>query len=348
VLLIQLPDRAKDKICIFGFSRGAYTARALAGMIHKVGLLPAGNRQQVPFAYKMYTLDDDLGWKQSGHFKQAFSVDVKVDFLGAWDTVCSVGLIPHTLPLTYSNAGVRYFRHAIALDERRAVYQVNHWHLGNADNYECIDNEKTNVREVWFAGCHSDVGGGSVLNETRNSLARISLRWMIQECFRTKTGIQFLPDALEALGLDLRTRHHAQDNPSQQPLVTGAMGAPRDPNTINDSVTPAEASTLTTNEEEELADALSPMHDKLDNVKAWWILECLPLRHRRQYEGMDTPRHYWSVNFGRPRELLKPRRDGRILVHRSVKTRMDLGSKLEGRKYEPKARFDHGDVEWVD
>ena len=140
----------------------------------QVGLLPTGNRQQVPFAYKMYTLDDDFGWKQSGHFKQAFSVDVKVDFLGAWwaysiqtlirssesnalcrDTVCSVGLIPHTLPLTYSNGGVRYFRHAIALDERRAVYQVNHWYSGNADNYDCIDDEKTNVREVWFAGCHA-------------------------------------------------------------------------------------------------------------------------------------------------------------------------------------------------
>lgn len=54
-------DRTGDKICIFGFSRGAYTARALAGMIEKVGLLPPGNHQQVPFAYKMYMKDDDLG-----------------------------------------------------------------------------------------------------------------------------------------------------------------------------------------------------------------------------------------------------------------------------------------------
>ena len=144
-----------------------------------------------------------------------------------------------------------------------------------------------------------DVGGGSVLNETRNSLARISLRWMIQECFRTNTGIQFRPDALVALGLDLGTRHHARENLSQQPLVTGDMGAPRGPSTVNDSTMPAEASAFTTKEEEERADALSPMHDELDKVKAWWILECLPLRHRRQYEeGMGTPRHYWSyVSF---------------------------------------------------
>ena len=52
--------------------------------LSQVGLLPAGNRQQVPFAYKMYTHDDDFGWKQSEHFKRTFSVDVKVDFLGAW------------------------------------------------------------------------------------------------------------------------------------------------------------------------------------------------------------------------------------------------------------------------
>ena len=67
--LVQVPftdemsviDRHGDRICIFGFSRGAYTARALAGMIEKVGLLPAGNHQQVPFAYKMYIKDDDEG-----------------------------------------------------------------------------------------------------------------------------------------------------------------------------------------------------------------------------------------------------------------------------------------------
>ena len=54
------------------------------------------------------------------------------------------------------------------------------------------------------------------------------------------------------------------------------------------------------------------------------------------------------VNLGRPRAPLRPRGDERILVHRSVKTRMDLGLELEGRKYEPKAKFDCGDVEWVD
>ena len=77
-------DTHGDKICLFGFSRGAYTARSLAGMLHKVGLLPAGNHQQVPFAYKMFTRCDELGWKQSVAFKKAFSINVDIEFVGVW------------------------------------------------------------------------------------------------------------------------------------------------------------------------------------------------------------------------------------------------------------------------
>ncbi|KAG6908203.1 hypothetical protein DXG01_005792 [Tephrocybe rancida] len=137
--------RAGDRICIFGFSRGAYTARGLAGMMHKVGLLPASNYQQVPFAYKMFTRVDEIGWQQSNAFKKAFSVDVPIEFVGVWsvgtllavltascslrfrDTVNSVGLIPRRLPFTTSNTIVRTFRHAIALDERRAKFKANLW-----------------------------------------------------------------------------------------------------------------------------------------------------------------------------------------------------------------------------
>jgi len=53
-------------------------------MLHKVGLLPAGNFQQVPFAYKMYKRADPVGWEMSNEFKKAFSVDVKIEFIGVW------------------------------------------------------------------------------------------------------------------------------------------------------------------------------------------------------------------------------------------------------------------------
>ncbi|THU90421.1 hypothetical protein K435DRAFT_841466 [Dendrothele bispora CBS 962.96] len=251
-----------DRICIFGFSRGAYTARGLAGMLHKVGLLPPSNFQQVPFAYKMYTRTDEVGWRQSNLFKKTFSRDVEIEFVGVWDTVDSVGIIPKRLPFTTSNTIVRTFRHALSLDERRAKFKANLWNrpigneadLGTTPRPRSIQlseesdheeekprlsrhssserdrsrptfgwvseddqmqssfeehfaskhalNTPTDVEEVWFAGCHCDVGGGSVKNFTRHSLARISLRWMVRECFKTKTGIMFDSNRLRKIGLD--------------------------------------------------------------------------------------------------------------------------------------------------
>ena len=118
---------------------------SLAGMIHKVGLLPNACDQQVPFAYKMYTRDDATGWAQSNAFKKTFSIDVDIHFVGVWlaffnvypspfltciyfrDTVNSVGLIRRRLPFTASNTVISVFRHAISLDERRAKSKANLW-----------------------------------------------------------------------------------------------------------------------------------------------------------------------------------------------------------------------------
>lgn len=114
-----------DKICIFGFSRGAYTARCLAGMIHKVGLLPPRNIQQIAFAYEFYKNDTPEGWKHSEDFKRTFCIDVCVHFLGCFDSVASVGFIPRQLPLSSTpTSKPRYFRHAMALDERRAKFKI--------------------------------------------------------------------------------------------------------------------------------------------------------------------------------------------------------------------------------
>ena len=78
-------DHFGDQICIFGFSRGAYTARALAGMVQKIGLLPRFNLEQFPFAYDMYKRrDNDPNSKQVLQFKRTFSIDVRIKFLGVW------------------------------------------------------------------------------------------------------------------------------------------------------------------------------------------------------------------------------------------------------------------------
>ena len=92
--------REGDKICLFGFSRGAYTARCVAGMLHKVGLLPAHNSAQVPFAYEFYKDDSEQGWKMSEDFKKTFCIDASVYFVGIFDCVASVGFIPRKLPFS--------------------------------------------------------------------------------------------------------------------------------------------------------------------------------------------------------------------------------------------------------
>lgn len=117
-----------DRICIFGFSRGAYTGRCLAGMLNKVGLLPAHNIAQVQFAYNFFKDDSEIGWMMSQGFKKTFCIEVNVYFLGLWDCVASVGLIPRRLPFTKTASNkIDYFRHAMALDEHRAKFKICRW-----------------------------------------------------------------------------------------------------------------------------------------------------------------------------------------------------------------------------
>ncbi|KAE8446000.1 hypothetical protein EG329_012639 [Mollisiaceae sp. DMI_Dod_QoI] len=117
-----------DRICLLGFSRGSYTVRCLAGMLHKVGLLPAHNSAQVTFAYKFYKDDSPQGWKMSAEFKRTFCMDVSVFFVGVWDCVASVGFVPRKLPFSKSATNkIGFFRHAMALDEHRAKFKVCRW-----------------------------------------------------------------------------------------------------------------------------------------------------------------------------------------------------------------------------
>lgn len=141
----------------------------------------------------MYTSDDEKGWQQSNAFKKTFSIDVDIEFVGVWDTVGSVGIIPRRLPFTKSNSHIRYFRHAISLDERRARFKVNLWNRPTEEDHKqgvkkgtmprhktpsktpgkgdtiksahksrnelerefSMDYERpTDIEEVWFAGAH--------------------------------------------------------------------------------------------------------------------------------------------------------------------------------------------------
>ncbi|KAJ7490759.1 hypothetical protein FB451DRAFT_1124330 [Mycena latifolia] len=379
---------ANDRICIFGFSRGAYTARSLAGMIHKVGLLPVCNHQQIPFAYKMYTSTDEKGWKQSNAFKKAFSIDVDIEFVGVWDTVDSVGLIPRRLPFTTSNTIIRTFRHAVSLDERRVKFKPNLWNRPNNKEkslsvtdqeilhaqrahptrkisqhlmerkYSRDRSQLTDIDEVWFAGCHCDVGGGSVDNETEHNLARIPLRWMIRECFKTNSGIMFSSDGLRSLGLDPSTLYpHVVSRPPAlsvgtariRPIPSKKSQATVQTEDLSDFANVASLPPVDpvdrTEEDHDLQDALSPVYDQLNLAWFWWILEFLPVRQRYQRSD-NTWATFYGWNMAKGRFIPGQKRLG-VRVHRSVKTRLEAQT-ADGGKYEPRAAFDLERTTWVD
>lgn len=170
-----------DKVFLIGFSRGAYTCRVLAGMLHKVGLLHRGQEEMLPFAWEIYraTQNDE----SAGRFRHYYARSIEIEFVGVWDTVSSIGsrLRPKVFPSTFENSSVRNFRHAIALDERRAAYGTNLLTAKPA--------KKQTIKQVWFAGVHADIGGGYT-GDKSPGLGAIPLAWMIREA--RAAGLRFL------------------------------------------------------------------------------------------------------------------------------------------------------------
>lgn len=222
-----------DEIYMFGFSRGAFTARFLAALINGIGIMSKGNEELVPFAYKIYQdYELGIGTKASKQqktimkdFKDTFCLgNTTVHFLGLFDTVRSVGTFDtgsRTIPVSQPFA--TFVRHAVALDERRGKFKAallcqndNGKHTVHTapENPMALD---IHIRERWFPGNHGDVGGGWDI-EKKNALGKknhllhskdakgmpnplqlsdIALGWMLRE-------IQELPEAeCKAGSLDL-------------------------------------------------------------------------------------------------------------------------------------------------
>jgi len=127
-----------------------------------------------------------------------------------------------------------------------------------------------------------DVGGGAVKNESRNALARIPLRWMVRQCFLADTGIMFNSQLLAQIGMDTGTLY---PNVLRRPDPVTFERADRSRIASDHSsgmVTVVNRETVLTEEEEDLADILSPINDELSLSKSWWVLELLPLKQRYQ------------------------------------------------------------------
>jgi uncharacterized protein (DUF2235 family) len=165
-----------DRIFLVGFSRGAYTVRALAAMIGRCGLLCVEHENLSAYAWSVFTDEDRSGdtARQFGgpaRIKKVFGRAVDVHFLGVWDTVGAFGWIWDllTIPDTDRNKVVRHVRHAVSLDERRSMFCAEL--INPPEGQDC--------KEVWFAGVHADVGGGYPDEDA--GLARLTLRWMARE-----------------------------------------------------------------------------------------------------------------------------------------------------------------------
>ncbi len=180
-----------DQVFLFGFSRGAYTARVVAALLHAVGLLPPGNQNLIPYLLRVLKAiqRDGRAGRQGGlsryealckQFRDTFARAVPgsaerrfpVHFLGAWDTVSSVGWVwePTHYPYTTHNESVMTARHAVSIDERRWFFRQNLFGEGV---------RRQDLQQLWFSGVHADVGGGYRTSE--GGLWRVAFEWMLDE-----------------------------------------------------------------------------------------------------------------------------------------------------------------------
>lgn len=167
-----------DEVYVLGFSRGAYTARSLAGLIRNCGLIQ--NRQlefRAAMAYGIYrTRDDGVDSKTARLFRSMFSREINIKFVGVWDTVGALGV-----PLDFlNNFNMKLYEfhdttlsgivgnayQAIAIDENRQTYDVCLW--------DPPEPPEQTIEQRWFAGAHCDVGGGY----PDRRLSDIAFRWM--------------------------------------------------------------------------------------------------------------------------------------------------------------------------
>jgi uncharacterized protein (DUF2235 family) len=291
-----------DHVYIFGFSRGAFTARSLAGLIYRCGLLRCDHKDKqcdhtdkIEEAYKLYRkhFEQAKSSKQLRerkrdveNFRRKYSHPCNIRFLGIFDTVKSVGYLrPKNLPHTRHNPIVQTVRHALALGEQRSFYLPTTWGGLDGDtrpavyvpacwNPDCnAPIQWQDVEEVWFAGCHSDVGGGYPRDES--SPADVSLRWMLE--------------AARAHGLQISGNSEVSE--------------------LDTTVNP------------------DHLHDEMNRrgtVRDWicrTLWRCAERIPRRDLENEPPPpRKYWRFKPAGPRDACAPLRRGRATVHSTAKS----------------------------
>lgn len=228
-----------DEVYIFGFSRGAYTARTLAGLIRNCSIIDRGQARTVhkaidlyrsrspdghpdapkscefraEFAPDIYVSERDLEWRRT-HITGFDATSIKplhLAYIGVWDTVGALGIPKHIIFQDLLNQSQRFHdaklssmtksaRHALALDEARQVFAASPW---DEEKLELLNAGKTGTdapfRQEWFPGDHGSVGGGGDIV----GLSDGALLWIAEGAERA--GLKLEPDRLSAFKPDHRS-----------------------------------------------------------------------------------------------------------------------------------------------
>jgi len=194
----------EDEIWIFGFSRGAFTARSLAGMIRDCGLLKAENVEQIGAAMKLYRDrygDTAPDAPRARIFRNTYSWEPPIKFIGVWDTVGALGVPGVHLWLarllrvdwqfhdTTLSRSIQNAYHALAIHERRSDFKPTLW-----EKQDWAGASDQILEQVWFSGVHSDVGGGYAAT----GLSDIAISWLIEKA--KAHGLGFREDFLADQG----------------------------------------------------------------------------------------------------------------------------------------------------
>ncbi len=180
--------RPGDRVFLFGYSRGAYAVRSLAGIIDQVGLLrtDCATERNVKFAYRYYQRESESKFEAA--FRKRFCHEkVEVEMIGVFDTVKALGVrLPFLWMWTepqheFHNHAlgpvVKHGYHALAMDERRAAFDPILWDTADGD-------WEGRIEQVWFRGSHGDVGGQLGGFNAARPLANVSLTWMLERVER--------------------------------------------------------------------------------------------------------------------------------------------------------------------
>ncbi len=194
-----------DEIFIFGFSRGAYTARSLSGLIAKLGILKPGSPIGIAQLYDRYKRgDEETIWRladmqSSGSLQNItteerwllkYSQRADVKMVGVWDTVGSLGLKAFSIEgisrssFDFLETGLRIHilsgYHALAIDEHRGDFAPTLWSVRHPKDPKAViaaPRDISNVEQRWFVGAHANVGGGYATD----LLPQAPLQWIMKK-----------------------------------------------------------------------------------------------------------------------------------------------------------------------